>query len=189
MTVGNGNQVIKSLIEAGVNNQLPQWLYIQSGFARMALLAICMNCGFIGGVGFPVVTMGFIAGTVTILKFPSLPPGLVLSCWMAAAPLGFIPMPYTFTVLSCLTFQLNSYQSSVVFVSALSSYLIMSGSGIISTLQKNSMKKEAEARAEEARLAVELANAKPLQVAQSPSSTSQLTNSNAETSDGIVKEV
>ena len=164
MTVGNGNQVINSLIKAGLKQQLPQWLYIQSGFARMALLAICMNCGFIGGVGYPVITMGLIAGTVTILKFPSLPPALCLSCWMAAAPLGFIPMPYTFTVLSCLIFQLNAYQSSVVFVAAVTSYLIMSGSGIISTLQKNSMKKEAEAKAqlkaEADRLALELANTK-----------------------------
>lgn len=158
--------MIGSLIKAGLKQQLPQWLYIQSGFARMALLAISMNCGFIGGLGYPIITMGFIAATVSILKFPSIPPALFLSCWMAAAPLGLIPMPYTFTVLSCLTFQLNAYQSAVVFVSALSSYLIMSGSGIISTLQKGSLEREAKGKAD--RLALELAQTKALDPVPSP---------------------
>lgn len=136
MTVGYGKLVNVPLIAAGIKQQLPQWLYIQSGFARMALLVISMTSGLVGGLGYPILTMGFIAGTVTHLKYPNLPPALCLSCWMAAAPLGLIPMPYTFVTLACLTFQLDPYQSSAVFVAALTSYLILSGSGISSTLEK-----------------------------------------------------
>jgi len=137
MTIGYGKLVNVPLVTAGLKNQLPQWLYIQSGFARMALLVISMTSGLVGGLGYPILTMGFIAATVTHLKYPEIPPALCLSCWMASAPLGLIPMPYTFVTLACLTFQLDAYQSSVVFVSALTSYLILSGSGISSTLERH----------------------------------------------------
>lgn len=136
MTIGYGKLVNVPLVTAGLKQQLPQWLYIQSGFARMALLVISMTSGLVGGLGYPILTMGFIAATVTHLQYPNIPPALCLSCWMASAPLGLIPMPYTFVTLACLTFQLDPYQSSAVFVSALTSYLILSGSGISSTLEK-----------------------------------------------------
>jgi H+/Cl- antiporter ClcA len=135
MTTGNGNMMLDNIISFGNGHEVPISNYISSGFARACLLGISMNCGFVGGFIYPLITMGTIAGTACYMKFSYLPIGLCLSCFITAIPSGLVPMPYTLTCLSCFTFSLNNYQAAPVFIATMTSYLIVSGSGILPKLQ------------------------------------------------------
>jgi len=107
-----------------------------TGFARMVLLGVSMNSGFVGGVVFPLLTIGMIAGAVLSQMYPSLPVSLCESIFMVSIACGFVPLPITFTLLSAFIFFLGAYQSIPIFVAVLTSYMIVCGTGLIGTLKR-----------------------------------------------------
>lgn len=118
-------------IKAGLNGGVSQRLLICTGFARMFLLAVSMNCGFVGGMIFPFLTMGIIAGTVMYLNYSFIPLGLCCGTFMIAICCGIVPMPFTFTCLSVFMFFFGTYQTVPIFVASITSYLIVCGSGLM----------------------------------------------------------
>ena len=67
-TVGNGKLVFAWIVKYGAVESplLSQKLLMCTGFARMFLLGVSLNCGFIGGMIFPFLTIGLIAGAVSL---------------------------------------------------------------------------------------------------------------------------
>jgi hypothetical protein len=113
----------------------------------MFLLGISMNCGFIGGIIFPFLTIGIISGAIMCINYPGLPVGLCLGTFMISVSCGIVPMPFTFTALSCFVFFFGLYQTVPIFVSSFVSYSLICGSGLLKKLGKAS-----EERAKAAKL-------------------------------------
>jgi H+/Cl- antiporter ClcA len=147
-TVGNGNIMFPYIVKAGLNGGVSQRLLVCTGFARMFLLGVSMNCGFVGGMIFPFLTMGMIAGTVMYLNYPWIPIGLCSGTFMVAICCGIVPMPFTFTCLSVFMFYFGTYQTVPVFVACITSYLIVCGSGLMERIA-NGRKKDDAAGADE----------------------------------------
>jgi H+/Cl- antiporter ClcA len=97
----------------------------------MFLLGVSMNCGFIGGIIFPFLTMGYIAGTIMYMNYPYVPQGLCLGTFMISIACGIVPMPFTFTCLVVFIFYYGLYQTAPIFIASFVSYLIISGSGLM----------------------------------------------------------
>jgi H+/Cl- antiporter ClcA len=139
LTVGNGNVVFSYIVKYGTNGDVSQQLLLCTGFTRMVLLGVSMNCGFVGGLIFPFLTMGMIAGTVMYVNFPYVPKGLCLAAFMVALPSGIVPMPFTFVSLVVCIYYFGLYQISPLFVAAITSYLVVSGSGLFKKLTSRAL--------------------------------------------------
>lgn len=150
-TVGNGNIIFNWIIKYGPDGQISEHLLLCTAFARMFLLGVSMNCGFVGGFIFPFLTMGLLSGTIANIHYPYLPLGMCISCFMISIPCGIVPMPFTFTCLSAFIFYNGLYQIVPIFVSACTSYLLVCGSGLFKKLGSQAQA-AAQAAAEEERL-------------------------------------
>ncbi len=142
LTVGNGNLIFPFLIKAGLHGDVSQKLLVCTGFARMFLLGVSMNCGFIGGIIFPFLTMGYISGTIMYLNYPYIPQGLCLGTFMISIACGIVPMPFTFTCLTVFIFYFGVYQTAPIFIASFVSYLIVSGSGLMKKLALRGTKED-----------------------------------------------
>lgn len=107
LTIGDGNIAFAPIIsltfqqvQSYTMDDLPggnmtAHLLICSMFAKMFSLGVSMNCGFVGGFVFPMITIGCMAGSATALIYYEQPPGFCIACFMAAVPAGICPMPFT----------------------------------------------------------------------------------------------
>jgi H+/Cl- antiporter ClcA len=118
-------------------------LLICTGFARMVLLGVSMNCGFVGGIVYPFLTMGILAGSIAYRHYPEVPLGLFVSAFMVALPSGIVPMPFTFTCLAAFTFFLGLYQTVPIFVACIVSFSLVCSSGLMKGLVRRSEAREA----------------------------------------------
>lgn len=106
-----------------------------------------MNCGFVGGIIFPHLTIGLISGSLMYINYPSIPLGLCLGTFMISIACGVVPMPFTFTGLSCFVFFFGLYQTVPIFVASIVSYSIVCGSGLFKRLAKQGQKNAAASAA------------------------------------------
>lgn len=145
MTFGNGNMILHKVIEMTYKDELGWQLICASAFARAFILGVSMNSGFIGGFIFPMITIAVLLAMVCFKhNVYDLPFGLCISCFIAGVPGGICPMPFTLALLAILLFNFGAYQSVAIFISALTSYTIVSGSGLILALQARATRMEKE---------------------------------------------
>jgi H+/Cl- antiporter ClcA len=151
-TVGNGNISNDWVIKYGamhyqhpeiIADGISEHLLICTGFARMALLGVSMNCGFVGGIVFPFLSMGIITGAVASRHYPDVPVGLFISSFMVALPSGIVPMPFTFTCLSAFAYFLGLNQTVPVFVACVTSFGLVCSTGLMKGLVLRSAAREA----------------------------------------------
>ncbi len=141
-TFGNGNLTFNWIIRFGSKYEVTQQLLICTAIARAFLLGISMNCGFVGGIIFPHLTIGLIAGALMYINYPSVPLGLCYGTFMISIACGVVPMPFTFTGLSCFVFFFGLYQTVPIFVASFVSYTIVCGSGLFKRLARQAQKKD-----------------------------------------------
>ena len=145
MTVGNGDSIFDPLLIFSFQQKISIRIVLMSVFGRLLTLALSLySYGFIGGIVYPLLTIGFMTGIAYYLYFPSLPYGFCIACFSASIPSCLVPMPYTLTAFVCLMFGLDLYQSSAVYIASITSYLLISGTGVLHFLQvisKNMKKK------------------------------------------------
>ena len=87
--------VLGMIVKFGVMEKLSTHLLICSVFAKMFTLAVSMNCGFVGGIVFPMIAIGSMCGVVAYQQYDYVPIGLCLGCFLAGVPAGICPMPFT----------------------------------------------------------------------------------------------
>lgn len=157
--MGNGHLVIGPIVKYGGAKTFDQpieynaHLLLCTLFSRIFLLGVSMNSGFIGGMIFPLITVGIIAGVVCQQYYPTLPLGLTIGCFMTAIPGAVCPMPFTLTCLTVFTWYFGLYQTAPIYISCVTSYIILCGSGFFKKLAGTAQEREkAEklARAQEA---------------------------------------
>eukprot|EP01035_Chromulina_nebulosa_P028348 gene28348-37409_t len=152
LTVGNGNLQFTNIVKfGGINGELSQNLLICSGFARVFTFSMSMSAGYNGGFIFPIISIGLIAGTVFYLKYPYIPYGMCVGTFMVALPSGIAPMPYTMTLLSVIIFFFGTYQTIPIFVSVITTYTIICGSGLLKavTLRQRANQEKAQEQQQE----------------------------------------
>lgn len=103
-----------------------------------------MNCGFVGGIIFPFLTLGVIAGAYMYKFYSYLPTLLCVSTFMVSLPCTVVPLPFTFTCLAVFIFYLGVYQTVPIFVSCFVSYTLITGSGLLRKLINRQPAKEGE---------------------------------------------
>lgn len=134
LVIGDGNMVLGSIVKFGALNLISTHTLITSAFAKMLTLAISMNCGFIGGFAFPMLTIGAICGVVAYQQYSYLPLGLCLGCFLAGVPAGICPMPFTLIGIPIYLLYFGVYQTIPIFICAITSYTVVCGSGLFKLL-------------------------------------------------------
>ena len=129
----------------GPTGSLDPHLLASTAFAKLFLLGVSMNCGFIGGFVFPMILVGVIAGVMCFQFFPYLPIGFCVSCFMAAVPGSICPMPFTLACLAIFISYNGLYQTVPIYVACVSSYTLVCGSGIFTALQMRALKQAEDA--------------------------------------------
>lgn len=169
LTVGNGGMVMQAVVKYGHNYvvpakeipeeykpyipagiDLPEFsggvlephLLIASAFAKLFVLGVSMNCGFVGGFVFPTILVGTISGVLFYQWQNVVPLGMCLACFIAAVPAGICPMPFTLAGLAIFTLFNGLYQTVPIYIAVLVSYTVVCGSGIFKALQLSAMKRE-----------------------------------------------
>jgi H+/gluconate symporter-like permease len=113
-----------------------------------------MNCvGYVGGFIFPIITISLIAGVVMWQNYPYLPFGLCIGCFLSSLAGGICPMPMTLACLAIFCFFFGMYETSPIIVATMTSYTLVSGSGLFGALQARAkdqeMKEQQQKEAEE----------------------------------------
>lgn len=143
LTVGNGHLTLSALLK--LREELGTGLLLSTGFARMFTLGCSMNCGFVGGFIYPMITIGFIVGVIAHQRYEDdLPIGLTVCCFLASVPSGICPMPFTMLGISCLVFFLGLQQTVPVFISCIVAYTLFTGIGIFGALQSRGEKQNVD---------------------------------------------
>jgi H+/Cl- antiporter ClcA len=142
MTVGDGNLVSGKIIGfSAMGNPLDDTLLVRCAFAKMFCLAISMNCGMIGGFIFPMLTVGIMFAAVAFSRYPDIPILLFVSCFIVGLPSGICPMPFTLLCLPVTLFFVGLEQTAPVFVCAITSYMVVCGSGLFAAIASRGIKK------------------------------------------------
>jgi H+/Cl- antiporter ClcA len=113
-----------------------------TGFARIFLLGVSMNSGFVGGIILPMLTVGLLAGAIMSQMYPYIPVALCESAFMVSIACGVVPAPVTFSVLAAFIFYLGAYQSIPIFVAVFTSYTITCGTGFFRELHSLSQRNQ-----------------------------------------------
>ena len=130
MTVGNGSLALRAIVKFGYLGQLSKNLILCTIVAKMFVLGVSMNSGFIGGFILPQIFIGAAAGIYMYILYPGVPVGLCVACFMAGVPSGICPMPFTLACLAIFLLNFGLYQTAPIFVSTITSYTLVCGSGI-----------------------------------------------------------
>jgi len=148
LTIGDGCLALKPIVKFGATDQLSKHTLLCTLFAKMFAMAISMNCGFVGGFLFPLITIATLAGVLAwkiAQEYDDTQPvGLYVSCFLAAVPGSFAPMPLTLICLPALIFFLGLDQIAPIFTSVGISYLCLCGSGLFERLSSPPAKADAE---------------------------------------------
>jgi H+/Cl- antiporter ClcA len=134
LTLFTGTSQLTTVIHDGAT--LGAGLLIAVVFAKILMFALCEATGFIGG---PILVMLFIGGTAGITThelIPGLPEGLAFATMFAAVIGSLVAAPFTLIVLVALTTQIGTLQLAPVAIAVLTSYLSVSGSGVLIALAR-----------------------------------------------------
>lgn len=102
-----------------------------------------------------MLTVGVMAASVARTEFPEVPYGLLIACFMAGIPAGICPMPSTLIALVTVIFFFGLGQIAPIFISVLTSYMIVCGSGLFAAIAERQQAREkaaADAEAAQARM-------------------------------------
>ena len=119
-------------------------LLVCTAFAKLFLLGVSMNCGFVGGFVFPTILIGAISGVLFYQWFSTLPLGMCVACFISAVPAGIVPMPFTLAGLTIFILFNGLYQTVPVYIATLMSYTVVCGTGIFTALALRSQKQMAK---------------------------------------------
>lgn len=134
LSVGDGNMVLGPIVRFGGLQEISTHVVITSIFAKMFATGVSMNCGFVGGFVFPMITIGGFAGVVAYQQYDYLPYGLCVSCFLAGVPAGICPMPFTLIGIPIYVMYFGLYQTVPIFICVITSYTVVCGSGIFKAL-------------------------------------------------------
>jgi H+/Cl- antiporter ClcA len=138
LTMFTGTSQLTTIIHDGA--ALGAGLIIAVLFAKILTFALCEATGFIGG---PILVMLFIGGTAGVaahLLIPGLPEGLTFATMFAAILGALVAAPFSLIVLAALTTQIGTLQVAPVAIAVLTSYLAVSGSGVLMALARKGRK-------------------------------------------------
>jgi len=138
LTLFTGTSQLTTVIHDGAI--LGAGLLIAVVFAKIFVFALCQAMGFIGGPFLVMLFTGGTAGIAAHLLVPGLPEGLAFATMFAALPSALIEAPFSFILLGALTTQIGTLQLVPVAIAVVTSYLAVSGSGVLIALARRRQK-------------------------------------------------
>jgi len=142
-TIGSGSSTLAVIVQKIDSVSIGEEEFVNSpGYLtatvilKMITLAISSQCGFVGGMVFPLLFLGGVSGMIIHLLFPWIPLGLSFACMFAAVPGGVIAAPKTCLLIACFTIQIGLQKTTAVGVAMLSSFMVLNGLGVIQRLKK-----------------------------------------------------
>lgn len=140
LSFGNGHAVNSAVISNfdGYSTHL----LLVTAATRVFTLAVSMNCGFVGGFVLPTISIGIVCGVICHKEYDYIPLGMAVTCFMTALPAAICPMPFTLFGIAASVFFLGLYQTVPVFVGCITSYLMLTGIGLLGALQERARKNE-----------------------------------------------
>lgn len=145
LSFGNGHQTNVSVI-SNVEHYTTHTLLVTAA-TRVFTLAVSMNCGFVGGFVLPVISIGIVCGVICHQQYDYLPLGLCVACFMSSLPAAICPMPFTLFSIAISVFFFGLYQTVPVFVACITSYLMLTGIGLLGALQARAKQNQQDAAA------------------------------------------
>lgn len=109
-------------------------------FVKMFAYFICVECGFVGGLFFPMLLMSIMMGRVFVNE-TSVDQGPALACSFVALPAALVPAPVFMVVLSVVFFFYVPQVAMSVLSCVIVSYVLFVGIGIPHTLMSLGNKK------------------------------------------------
>ena len=140
LSFGNGHAVNTAVI-ANFDGYSTHVLLITAA-TRVLTLAVSMNCGFVGGFVLPTISIGIVCGVICHKQYDYIPLGMAVTCFMTALPAAICPMPFTLFGIAASVFFLGLYQTVPVFVGCITSYLMLTGIGLLGALQERARQNE-----------------------------------------------
>jgi H+/Cl- antiporter ClcA len=134
LTLFTGNDQLPDILNDG--KALGIGLVLGVLIGKVLAFSVCQSTGFIGGPFLPSMFMGGTAGVAVNLIFPDVPLGLTFSCLLVAVPGALVGIPFTLVLLAVLMTNAGALQSAPIAIAAVTSYLAVSGSGILTALQE-----------------------------------------------------
>ena len=134
LTLFTGTDQLTTVIDDGA--ALGAGLLIAVVLAKILVFALCEATGFIGGPFLVMLFIGGTAGMTAHVLIPGLPAGLAFTAMFAALPGSLVAAPFSLLLLGALTTQIGTLQMAPVTVAVLTSYLAVSGSGVLMSLAR-----------------------------------------------------
>ena len=138
LTLFTGTSQLSTVIHDGA--MLGAGLLVAVVFAKILVFALCQATGFIGGPFLVMLFTGGTAGIAAHLLVPGLPEGLAFATMFAALPSALIEAPFSFILLGALTTQIGTLQLVPVAIAVVTSYLAVSGTGVLVALAQRRQK-------------------------------------------------
>ena len=149
LTLFTGTDQLTTVIDQAA--ALGAGLLIAIVVAKILVFAVCEATGFIGGPFLVMLFIGGTAGMTVNLLFPGLPAGLTFTAMFAALPAALVPAPFSLILLGALTTQIGTLQIAPVAIAVLTSYLAVSGSGVLVALARRQSRPQSEGSADQSR--------------------------------------
>jgi H+/Cl- antiporter ClcA len=123
LTLGAGQNQLDTVI-TGMES-LGIGLLVAVLLGKMIALAVSLQVGFLGGNVFPMIFIGGLSGVIVHLAVPAVPPGLAVSCMLAAVPGSYLRAPISMTFIAVVAVALDPRTAAPVAVAVLTSYLLV----------------------------------------------------------------
>ncbi|MBW9211006.1 chloride channel protein [Mumia sp. zg.B21] len=144
LTLFTGSHQLQTVAESG--SALGAGFLLVIVLAKMVAFSVCMETGFIGGPFFPMLFLGGTYGYAIHLIVPDVPLALAFSCVFAALPGAIVAAPFTLVLLAALMMDLGALQTVPVAVAVLTSYIAVTGSGVLAAMVQARASRHAAAR-------------------------------------------
>src|SRR3954452_9641144 len=142
LTLFSGSTKLEVVVNEGP--ALGVGLLIATVVAKMITFAASLATGFIGGTVFPMLFIGGTAGMALHAIIPGIPAGLAVPAAMAAVPGAAVAIPFSLIAIVAFCVTIGAADVAPVGVAVLTSYLLVTGSGLVRQAQAPSRRVQSD---------------------------------------------
>jgi H+/Cl- antiporter ClcA len=133
LTLFAGSTSLEVVVDQGP--ALGVGVLVAAVLAKVITFAVSVSTGFIGGTVFPMLFIGGTAGMALHAIIPGIPAGLAVPAAMAAVPGAAVAIPLSLIAIIGFSVTLGTADIAPVGVAVLTSYLLVTGTGLAGRAQ------------------------------------------------------
>lgn len=140
LTLGDGSYQLGTVIRNG--ESISTSVLISSAFVKMLTFWVSKECGFVGGLFYPLLIISSMTGRVFVNEFDA-PWAISMACSLVALAAAFTPMPFAMMMLAISAFNLSSRGGIPTLVCVVVAHMLFVGIGFPQKLMSMKKKKDA----------------------------------------------